>query len=226
MHSPSSSQPRIFLVGYRRAYRLELAEGFRDQGFAVSVFEYPRLAAHAMTHTPPDVVVMNWLPASPLTSLEFVERYGGLMPVLILTGHNVLIDVVQSLRAGAADYIRAPCYFPEILARVESAQASSPTTRRLSIGSLSLDVGSGVAHIGNDTMRMTTREARILAALIRCPERPISRDALMRVAGISGVKPTIIESYIKQLRQRHSLLRRCVRTRYGQGYAYFPQRGD
>lgn len=222
MHSPPSSQPRIFLVGYGRGYRLELADAFREQGFVVTMHENAQLAAHALGQQCPDGILLNWMRTPPLTSLEFIERYGGLTPVLMLTGHNVLIDVVQSLRAGAADYIRAPCFFPEILARVESAQASSPTTRRLSIGGLSLDVGSGVAHIGTDAVRMTAREARILAALIRCPERAISRDALMRVAGISGAKPTIVESYIKQLRQRHSLLRRCVRTRYGHGYAFFP----
>ncbi len=223
MHSPLSSQPRIFLVGYARAYRLELADAFRDQGFEVSEYENTEYAVYALGQQSPDVIVMNWMQASPLTSLEFVERYGGLMPVLILTSHNVLIDVVRSLRAGAADYVRAPCYFPEILARVESAQATSLTSRQVSIGSLSLDVGSAVAHVGTDTVRMTAREARMLAALIRCPERAISRDALMRVAGITGVKPTIVESYIKQLRKRHSLLRRCVRTKYGQGYAFFPE---
>ncbi len=222
MRSPPS-QPRIFLVGYGRPYRLELTDAFRDQGFEVSVHDDLRLAEYALAHQSPDAVIVNWLPTSPLTSLEFVERYGGLMPVLILTSHNVLIDIVQALRAGAADYIRAPCFFPEILVRVERAQAAAPTTRRLSIGELSLDVGSGIAYIENDAVHMTAREARILAALIRCPERPINRNALMRVAGISGVKPTIIESYIKQLRKRHPLLRRCIRTKYGQGYAFFPE---
>lgn len=185
--------------------------------------ENTELAVLALSWQCPDAILINWMQPPPLSSLAFVERYGGLMPVLMLTGHSVLIDIVQSLRTGAADYIRLPCYFPEILARVERAQTAAPTDKRLSIGSLTLDVGSGVAHIENNTVRMTAREARILAALIRCPERPISRDALMRVAAITDAKSTIIESYVKQLRRKHPLLRRCVRTRYGQGYAFFPE---
>jgi DNA-binding response OmpR family regulator len=72
---------------------------------------------------------------------------------------------------------------------------------------------------------MTEREARILSALLRCPNQSVSRDALMRIAGIRKAQPTIIESYIKQLRKSHALLRRCIRTRYGQGYVYCPEPG-
>ncbi len=35
-------------------------------------------------------------------------------------------------------------------------------------------------------------------------------------------KPTIVESYTKQLRKRLALLQRSLRTRYGRGYAFCP----
>jgi len=216
-----SPQPRLFLVGYPRGYRLELVSAFEDQGYQVSCFQDARLAAHTLAFECPDAVLMNWAVSPPLTTLEFVERYGGVLPVLVLSSHNVLIDVVRSLKSGAADFMRTPCYFPEILARVERAQAASPTRRTLSIGKLKLDVENGVANIENVSLQLTKREARILAALISCPEQAVSRAALMRVAEITDVKSTIVESYIKQLRQRHPILRRCIRTKYGHGYAYF-----
>ncbi len=224
MQSPSLSQPRLYIVGYARAYRRELCAAFSEQGFAVSMHETPELAALALGQGCPDAVLMDWLPVAPLSSHAFVERYGGLMPVLILTRRSALIDVVRALRAGAADFIRLPCYFPEILARVERSRADVPVRRQLKVGNLSLDVESGVARIGRDKVRMTTREARMLSAMIRCPEHPVSRDALLRVAGITGAKSTIIESYMKQLRKRHPKLRRAIRTRYGQGYAFCPER--
>jgi len=62
---------------------------------------------------------------------------------------------------------------------------------------------------------------------MRCPERPIHRKALMRTMGIDKTaKPTIIESYVKQLRKRHPLLRRCIGTKYGQGYVFIPMSGN
>jgi len=98
--------------------------------------------------------------------------------------------------------------------------------QRISQGPVSLDLGLGIAKIGEQSIQLNNREARIFAALLRCPDHPISRDSLMRSAGINRAKPTIIESYIKQLRKKHAHLRRAVRTRYGQGYAYCPERGD
>ena len=222
MQSINSDQPRIFLVGYARAYRLELADAFGDLGFDVTMHESTQLAAIAFSLQCPDAILINWIASPPLSTLEFIERYGGLTPVLVHTSHNVLMDKVNCLRAGAADYICGTCYFPEILARVERAQITAPTTRKLAIGELSLNVETCVAYVSSDVVHMTKREARMLAALIRCPEHPVARDALMRAAGINGVKATIVESYIKQLRARHPLLRRCVRTKYGQGYAFFP----
>lgn len=217
MQPSSSQQPRIFLVGYARAYRLELSQAFEGEGYEVLTVEDTKLAAHALGQGCPDAILMNWLP-----SLSFIERYSGLLPVLVASRHHTLLDVVQSLRAGAADYIRLPCYFPEILARVERAQAEAPT-RRLSIGGFSLDTAHAIAHIDGGAICLTKREARVLSALVRCPERPVSREALMRAAGIGDAKSTIIESYIKQLRKRHPLLRRAIRTSYGQGYAFFPE---
>ncbi|GAB6044105.1 response regulator transcription factor [Endothiovibrio diazotrophicus] len=225
MQSSPDCQPRLFLIGYPRGYRRELVDAFAQEGYAVAEYEDPRLAAEAFGHTLPDAVVVQWNTAAPLGTLEFVERYGGLLPVLVHTSHAVLIDIVRTLRAGAADYIRQPCFFPELLARVERAQAAAPRREQIAVGGVVLDVGSRVVRIGEARFQLTTREARILAALLRRPARAISRPTLLRTAGISDVKPTILESYAKQLRQKHPLLRRSLRTVYGQGYAFFPEEG-
>lgn len=227
MPTPPSPQPCIFLVGYPRSFRLELAEGFQEQGYKVYFYQDARLAAHSLGYENPVAVLLNWPQSGPLDALEFIERYGGLLPVLVMSGRNVLIDVVQSLRAGAADYIRVPCHFPEILARVERAAEDLPAAHnRVSLGKVSVDVVSAVLHIEHTVTRITPREARLLVALMRCPERPLPRSALMRTMGIAKTaKPSIIESYVKQLRKRHVLLRKCIRTRYGQGYVYCPGPG-
>lgn len=221
-----STQSRLFIIGYTRAYRMELCEAFREEGYHVTAYADMRLAEYAIkVQGYPDLVLTDWINREAVSTMAFVERYAGLFPVLIHSTHGLLIDVVQSLRAGALDYIRQPCYFPEILARLERAHTYSPNTRRVDFGRVSLDVGAGVAHIDTDVVRMTEREASILAALLRCPEQPVNREALLRLAGIRNAKPTIIESYIKQLRKRHVLLRRCVRTRYGRGYVFVSAEG-
>ena len=102
------------------------------------------------------------------------------------------MDVVGAFRAGAADYLRMPCYFPEILARVERAQAASPVNREVTLDDVAVSLDTFAARVGNHAFQMTEREARILAALIRCPNHPVSREALMRVAGITKAKPTLV----------------------------------
>lgn len=188
----------------------------------MELHETPELAALVLDRQYPDAVILDWTIVPPLTSFQFVERYGGLLPVVILTRHSILIDVVRTLRVGAADYIRWSTYFPEILARVEKARTTASANQRVAVGNLVLDVEAGVARIDHAPVHMTTREARMLSIMIRCPERAVSREALMRIAGITDAKATIVESYMKQLRKRHPLLRDSIRTRYGQGYAFSP----
>jgi DNA-binding response OmpR family regulator len=68
---------------------------------------------------------------------------------------------------------------------------------RVSLGKVSVDVVSAVLHIEHTVTRITLREARFLAALMCCPERPLHRQALMRTMGITKTaKPSIIESYV------------------------------
>ncbi len=95
------SQPRLFLVGFHRAARLELSDAFCGEGYAVTTHDTPELAEIALGLTCPDAILMRWTDAPPLTSLAFVERHGGLAPTLILTRRHVLIDAVRALRAGA-----------------------------------------------------------------------------------------------------------------------------
>lgn len=222
MHHPSA-QRRLFLIGYTRAYRLELCEAFREQGYHVTPYADMRLAEYAIREQGhPDLVLTDWLIQDHANTPVFIDRYAALFPVLVHSVHDLLIDVVQSLRAGAQDYIRQPCYFPELLARLDCTRTKAPATQRLTVGPVTLDTATGIAHIGPDTLHMTPREASILAALLQCAGQAVPRQTLLHLAGIRSAKPTIIESYIKQLRKRHLHLRATIHTRYGRGYGYFP----
>lgn len=218
MTTAPAIRPRLFIIGLPRVLRLDLTDAFCAEGYAVSPYTDLRLAAAAVDRCAPEAILLDWMPGS----LAQVERYGGLVPILMLTAHGPLLDVVRCLRAGAADYMRLPCHFPEVLARVERARATTTTHRRVSLGPVCLDVAGGEACIDGERVALTEREARMLAALMRCPGHPVAREALMRVAGITTAQATIVESYIKKLRKRHALLRHCLRTRYGRGYAYCP----
>lgn len=212
----SLNRKRVFIVGFSRAYRRELADALREEGYLVSPYQSYELAHYAMKLDSPDTVLMDFCGET----LDFIKRYGGLLPVLVLSERQALMEIVTVLREGATDYIRLPCYFPEILARMERNVVQQPIARPVEIGDFCLDGASGVLKLAGETQTLSKRESLILAALMRCPDSPVTRDKLMRVAGIGKVKATIVESYIKALRKRHPALRQAIRTRYGGGYVF------
>ena len=71
MQEYTAPQPRIFVVGYLRNFRLELAEFLGDQGYSISFFEDARLAAHSLGFEYPVAVLLNWPQRGPLGCLDF-----------------------------------------------------------------------------------------------------------------------------------------------------------
>lgn len=207
--------PDLRFRAFPRAYRLELAEAFSGEGYGVRVFESLALASLAMEQSAPAALIIDWR----AETLDLVRRYSGIMPVLVLTKHNVLLDVVSALKAGALDYVRLPCFFPEILARLQRGGATLNRGEVMRLGGLSLDLAKSQISIDGEGISLSDREARMLAALMRNPGQPVSREALMRVAGITKAKPTIVESYIKQLRKRAFIFQSAIKTHYKKGYS-------
>ncbi|WP_413207874.1 hypothetical protein [Rhodospirillum sp. A1_3_36] len=85
-------RPRLFIIGLSRVLRLELADAFQAEGYAVFQYTDMRLASAAMERNAPEAVLLDW----GVGGLAFVERYGGLVPVLLLSADDALIDVVTS----------------------------------------------------------------------------------------------------------------------------------
>lgn len=212
----SPYRKRVFIVGFSRAYRRELAEALREEGYRVSLYQSFELAHYAMKLDSPETVLMDFRGET----LDFIKSYGGLLPIFVLSERQALMEVVTVLREGAADYIRLPCYFPEILARIERNLPQQPIARPVTVGDICLDAASGMLKVESETLTLSKRESLILAALMRCPDNPVTRDKLMRVAGITNARTTIVESYIKTLRKCHPRLRQAIRTRYGGGYVF------
>lgn len=220
MQAPNLGRKRLFVIGFSRAYRRELTEALREEGYVASPYQSFALARYAIAQQAPDALLLDGVGES----LTFVQRYGGFLPSFILSERNVLMEVVTALREGAADYIKLPCYFPEILARIERNLPHASAVQPIEVGDITLDTASGVVRVAGDAVALGTRESLILATLLRCPQTPVTRQSLIRVAGMGHAKPTIIESYVKSLRSRHQRLRRSIRTCYGRGYVFMPEK--
>ncbi len=116
------------------------------------------------------------------------------VPILLLTGRADTVDKVVGLELGADDYLTKPFEQRELLARVRSvlrrAQQKVPAvlTNEASVAHFAgwrLDLtGHMLVAPSGEVVSLTHHEFALLAALVRRPERVLTRDDILTlVAG-------------------------------------------
>ena len=142
------------------------------------------------------------------------------VPVIILTARDAVPDRVAGLEGGADDYMAKPFAFAELLARVRlrlRAPGKAEATR-LTFGTLSLDLRTRYAHLGDRQVELTAREFALTEALLRHPGQVLSREQLLdQVWGLSfDPGSNIVDVYIRNLRRK--LGNERIETVRGMGY--------
>jgi DNA-binding response OmpR family regulator len=145
-------------------------------------------------------------------------------PVLVLTARDAEHDEVNSLDAGADDYMSKPFSFPVLLARLRSLLRRGAAERPavLTAGDLRLDPAAKRAWRGDDEVILTVRELTLLEFLLRrCGEVVSKRVILDHVWGddFDG-DANIVEVYIRHLRNKldRPFDRESIQTVRGAGY--------
>jgi DNA-binding response OmpR family regulator len=116
------------------------------------------------------------------------------IPVILLSGRGAEEDKVHGLRAGADDYVSKPFGHSELLARVlaqlRRAGQSTPAAADsdlLSVGPLTLNRAEHSATIGDNPVRLTATEFRLLHYLMLNAGRVVSQaDLGKHVWGYNG----------------------------------------
>lgn len=133
------------------------------------------------------------------------------VPILMLTAKVEEEDLLKGLNLGADDYITKPFRLKELHARMEAIlrRASDdlvPLYRRISFreGDLEIDLENHLVRKSGTEVKLTPKEFKILAALIKYPSRVFSRDDLITTAlgdEFDGYDRSI-DSHIKNSRQK------------------------
>jgi DNA-binding response OmpR family regulator len=152
--------------------------------------------------------------------LQDLRARGKTLPVLVLTGRSER-DVVMCLEAGADDYMRKPFDVDELLARVRTRLRQAPTFAEpnvLKTGRVRLDLRSRRATVGERTAELTTREFRLLEALMRHAGQILSRRQLLSHAWGDASDPAsnVVDVTINSLRNK--LGADVIETLRGAGY--------
>jgi DNA-binding response OmpR family regulator len=155
----------------------------------------------------------------------------GEMPVLMLTAKGQELDKVRALRGGADDYLTKPFGNEELPARVEALlrrakQAKPGETERLSQvyadGRLTVDHEQRLVARGEEELRLTPLEFRLLASFVRHPGQVLSPDQLIEMAWRDPlVQPEQVKLYVSRLRRKLDDPE-AIETVRGFGYRYLP----
>ena len=147
------------------------------------------------------------------------------LPVLIISARDQLQNRVDGLNQGADDYLIKPYEFDELLARIHALIRRSglkntgiDTNKKLSHGSLELDLEQHIALFNGQAIELANREWSILMAMLNHPNKIFSKNDLedKLYDFDSDVSSNTVEVYIHHLRAK--LGKDFIRTIRGLGY--------
>jgi DNA-binding response OmpR family regulator len=150
----------------------------------------------------------------------------------MLTAKVAEEDIVKGLSLGADGYITKPFGLKELHARVEAllrraAEEAEPlaTVYVFGNGDLVADFGRGVFTKRGAEVRLTATEQRILAAMVRHPDRTFAREEIIDAAlgvDFDGFDRSV-DAHIKNLRRKIETdpkRPRYLLTAHGLGYRF------
>ena len=173
-----------------------------------------------------DVIVLDMrLPGkSGAQVLHDLRARGFDRPVLILTAQDAVDTKVETLRAGADDYVTKPFAFEELLARVE-ALSRRPRARIspvLKVADLTLNLDTREVARAGHSMELTPKEYTVLEYLMRHAGRVMSRTLITEYAWGYHFDPgtNIVDVVINHLRKKidTNAPRKLIHTIRGVGY--------
>lgn len=160
---------------------------------------------------------------------EIEKKY--VIPVIMLSAKNEIIDKVLGLELGAEDYITKPFDNRELIARIKvvlrryehNTPAQNGETKQIALGELEFDLDTRMVLKNGTRVFLTAKEFKILETLLQRPKKIFTRDELLdMVWGYNYLGDSrCVDMTIMRLRRKledDSENPKYVKTIYGFGY--------
>jgi two-component system, OmpR family, response regulator len=178
------------------------------------------------TAQPYDLIILDMrLPGrNGLDVLRSLRAKGFERPVLVLTAQDAVDAKVETLRAGADDYVTKPFAFEELLARAEALlrRPRAMASPQLRVGDLELDQGTREVRRADEFIELTPKEFAVLEYLMRHAGRVMSRTLITEYAWGYHFDPgtNIVDVVINHLRKKidAKFEKKLITTVRGVGY--------
>jgi two-component system OmpR family response regulator len=161
----------------------QLADVLDHSGYAVDTAHDGEDGCHLGETEPYDAIVLD-LGLPKMDGVSVLERWrakGITTPVIILTARDRWSEKVAGFDAGADDYLTKPFHPEELLARLRALtrRAAGHASSTLESGKLSLDTRGARVFLGDQLIKLTSHEFRMLSYLMHHRDRVISRTELV-----------------------------------------------
>ena len=200
--------------------------GLEEQRWQVDLVANGIAGERLAVSQPYDLVVLDMrLPGkNGLDVLRTLRSRGFERPILVLTAQDAVDAKVETLRAGADDYVTKPFAFEELLARVEalSRRPRALASPLLKVGDLELDQGTREVRRADEAIELTPKEYAVLEYLMRHAGRVMSRTLITEYAWGYHFDPgtNIVDVVINHLRKKIDAKhdKKLISTVRGVGY--------
>ena len=199
--------PRILVIDDDPGVRSLLTRGLSYEGYVVDAAADGEAGLRSALERPPELVILDvMLPG--IGGLEVLRRLrlaDATLPVMLLTARDQPEQQVAGLEGGADDYVTKPFSFDVLVARVRARlRRRGDEGGVLRFGDLTLDPAAHTAQRAGREITLTAQEFRLLTTFLEQPGRVLSKSVLLdRAWGLGYLgDPNVVETYIKQLRQK------------------------
>ena len=146
---------------------------------------------------------------------EFAENVRELnqeIPILFMTARDDFASKRRGFKAGIDDYMVKPADLDELLLRIEALlrRAKIAASKKLTVGSLTLDAEEHMAYLNEEEIPLTVREFNLIYKLLSYPKKTFTRSQLMDEFwdSTSSSGPRTVDVYMTKLRALSFLLYR------------------
>ena len=135
-----------------------------------------------------------------------VREFNQEIPILFMTARDDFASKQRGFQAGIDDYMVKPIDLDELLLRMEALlrRARIASSKKLTVGGLTLDAEEHTAYINGEEIPLTVREFNLIYKLLSYPKKTFTRSQLMDEfwdsASTSG--PRTVDVYMVKLREK------------------------
>lgn len=195
-------------------------------GYKVSSAPSAEAGLRQLRKSEPDLLILDvMLPG--MDGLEFLRalRRESDVPVILLSAKGAPIDRVLGLKLGADDYVVKPFSLEELLARVAvrlRKPAGGKGGKSVSVGPLRVDFARHEVRVKGRTVRLATKEFRVLTLLLEADGKVLTRGNLLELvwdheAGLD-LDTRTVDQHIARLRRKLGAAGTLIETVPNFGY--------